>query len=331
LSVGASSFLGGAKSRLLPASIPFRFFAAAVVAHALLWGAVALGAAEVPSFTGGLGVPLAAVHFLTLGMLAMTAIGAAFQLLPVATKQPMGSQRAMRITSWIFIPGALVLAAAMALRDVVGLAVGGILTAAGLLLFAALVAQNLWRVRGLAIVVANGRAALLAVVLVAVLGFVLAADYHHGWGIDHARLALAHFLLGAFGFMGFLAMGFSYVLVPMFAVSPAPQTRLGYAVLGTGLAGLAAGVAGALLGHEPVLAAGAALGLVAVGIHLEALRSSLKARMKKRLGLAFVLVRGAWAALAASLALGLALARGAREANGAALGGGRGGDGWLGA
>jgi hypothetical protein len=35
----AATFLGGAQSRLLPASIPFRFFAAAAAFHVLMWHA----------------------------------------------------------------------------------------------------------------------------------------------------------------------------------------------------------------------------------------------------------------------------------------------------
>lgn len=319
MSLAAASFLGGAKSRLLPASIPFRFFAAAVAAHVLLWVTLFAGAADAPGFIGGLGVPLAAVHFLTLGMLAMTAIGAAFQLLPVATKQPMVSQRAMRITSWLFIPGVLVLALSMATRAIYPLAFGALLAALGLLLFAGLVAHNLWRVKGMGVVVAHGRAALVALVLVAVIGFMLAADYHYGWGIDHGRVALAHFLLGAFGFMGLLALGFSYVLVPMFALSPTPSASLGYSALGAALGGLVLGVTGALAASTPLLVAASLAGLLAAGLHVETLRRSLERRMRKRLGLSFVLVRGAWAFLPASLILGAALAAGVPIPNGATL------------
>ena len=43
-------------------------------------------AADWPGFAGGLGWPLAALHLVTLGVLAMTAIGASLQLLPVATR-----------------------------------------------------------------------------------------------------------------------------------------------------------------------------------------------------------------------------------------------------
>ena len=89
MKLAAGAFIAGAASRLLPASIPFRFFGAAVAYHLLAWIVLFAGAQSVPRFAGGLGWPLAALHLVTLGVLAMTAIGASLQLLPVATRQPV--------------------------------------------------------------------------------------------------------------------------------------------------------------------------------------------------------------------------------------------------
>jgi hypothetical protein len=77
----AATFLGGAKSRLLPPSLPFRFFAAAAIFHVLLWLVLLLAAGDATGFTGGFGPGLAAVHLLTLGVLTTTALGAALQIL----------------------------------------------------------------------------------------------------------------------------------------------------------------------------------------------------------------------------------------------------------
>ena len=85
----AATFLSGAGSRLLPPSIPFRFFGAAVGFHLVAWLAALAGANDLPAFAGGLGWPLAALHAVTLGVLAMTAIGASLQLFPVATRRPI--------------------------------------------------------------------------------------------------------------------------------------------------------------------------------------------------------------------------------------------------
>jgi len=87
MTVAAGAFLAGARNRLLPVSIPFRFFGAAVVFHVCAWLALGAGADAAATFMGGLGWPLAALHLITLGVLVSTAIGASLQLLPVATRQ----------------------------------------------------------------------------------------------------------------------------------------------------------------------------------------------------------------------------------------------------
>src|SRR5690606_226107 len=99
--LSAGTFLAGATSRLLPASIPLRYFGAAAAFHLLAWVALLAGAADAPRFVGGLGWPLAALHLITLGVLAMTAIGASLQLLPVATRQAVHSTRWPAIIWWI--------------------------------------------------------------------------------------------------------------------------------------------------------------------------------------------------------------------------------------
>ena len=77
----AATFLAGAKGRLLPASIPFRFFATAAIFHVLMWLVLLTDAGQATNFRGGPGPALAAVHLLTLGVLTTTAIGASVQLL----------------------------------------------------------------------------------------------------------------------------------------------------------------------------------------------------------------------------------------------------------
>ena len=93
----AANFLGGAKSRLLPASIPFRFFAGAVFFHVAFWLGLIWAAPEIPNFVLGPGRVLAVLHLLTLGVFAATAFGAAFQLLPVATNRRISCSRSLSI------------------------------------------------------------------------------------------------------------------------------------------------------------------------------------------------------------------------------------------
>ena len=67
--MAAGAFLGGATSRLLPASIPFRFFGAAVAYHLLAW--LALCATD-PPWMGVLLVPFPGwLRWVAIGLVAV--------------------------------------------------------------------------------------------------------------------------------------------------------------------------------------------------------------------------------------------------------------------
>jgi hypothetical protein len=315
----AATFLGGAKSRLLPASVPFLFFGAAAIFHALMWLVMLVEAEEVARFRGGLGPALAAVHLLTLGVLTTTAIGASVQLLPVATRRAMSAVWPIKLVFWLAIPGILLLVAGMCARDTLIVIVGATAATVGLLLFAALFADNLRRASGIPVVGAYGWSALVAFVALVVLGLMLALNYDIGQLHDHAAVALAHLILGGFGFMGMLVLGFSQILVPMFALAAAPKKGPSIAVAALAMVALALGVTGALVGSSNTLTAAAVAGLLAAGLHLRLMLRVLKTGMRKRLGLSFVLVRAAWAMLPTTLIVGLAAIHGYAGPNGPTL------------
>lgn len=312
-------FLGGAKGRLLPMSVPFRFFAAAAVFHVLTWIALLAGADHATSFRGGIGPVLAAVHLLTLGVLTMTAAGASVQLLPVATRRPFAAIWPIKLLFWVLVPGVILLAAGMYLADQRALIVGAAFVAIALVLFAILFADNLRRSASLPMVSAFGWAALASLLSIVGLGVALVIDNEHAILPDHSAVALAHLILAGFGFMGLLAIGFSQVLVPMFALSAAPDMRQSFASLALAITALLAGTAGALLDNPAILASAAAIGLLAAGVHLEQMRRVLVSGMRKRLGLSFILVRVAWAMLLLTLLVGMAATFGLAGVNGPTL------------
>ena len=292
-----------ARSRLLPMSVPFRYFGAAVAFHVLAWAALLAGAREVASFPGGLGLPFAALHLATLGVLAMAAIGATLQLLPVATRQPLRSVGAAKLVWWLFAPGVLVFAGGAALYAPRAMAPGAALAVAALALYGGLLGRNLWSARGMPVVVAHGWAALAALAGLAVTGLALVARYEHGLALDHSAFRGAHLVLAAYGFMGLLALGLSQFLLPMLAIARPPTPRSAYAALGTALFAI-------LLALGGYVAAAALAGLVAAAIHIVSLERSLRARLRPALGPAFQLVRASWALLLAGLALAAAMALG---------------------
>jgi hypothetical protein len=315
----AATFLGGAQSRLLPASVPFRFFAVAAIAHVLMWIVLLASADEIAGFRGGLGPTLAAVHLLTLGVLTMTAIGASVQLLPVATRHALPAVWPIKLVFWLAVPGIALLISGMLVLQTTLLTIGAAATAAGLLLFGLLLADNLRRAPNLGPVGAYGWIALAAFVMLIGLGLLLAFDYHVGSLPDRGAVALAHLILGGYGFMGMLALGFSQILVPMFALAAGP--RRGPSLLAALLAAgaLSLGTLGALDRSRSMLGLAGLLGLAASGLHLTLMARVLRTGMRKRLGLSFVLIRAAWAMLPISLIVGVADLFGFAGRNGATL------------
>jgi hypothetical protein len=300
----AANFLGGAKSRLLPPSIPFRYFAGAVFFHVAFWLGVIWVAPEIPNFVIGPGRALAVMHLLTLGVFAATAFGAAFQLLPVATKVPLRAEWPARLTAWLLFPGVALLAFGIAETERIPAELGALLAAAGVMIAGVMLAENLARARGMIGVIAHAWAAMGSLLALAALGFLLVIDQHHELLPNRNGIGVAHAILAVYGFMGMLALGFSYVLVPMFGLSPAPSDCAALTSFGLALAGIALGAAGALTGLPWLLTVGALAGLGAIALHLRLMAAALEMRMRKRLGPSFILVRAAWVCLPLSLILG---------------------------
>ncbi|MDP6785875.1 MAG: hypothetical protein QGI13_01995 [Rhodospirillales bacterium] len=310
------AILMGAQTRLLDPTIPYRYFAAALMFHILLWALIAAFPVSVAYFAGGYGPALAALHSLTLGVLAAAAMGAAFQMLPVATGTPLRSTNAARAASWFFIPGTGVLIWGMALGDHPAMVLGGFGVALGLGLFAVLVAEVLWRARAFESLSRFGLTALAALVVAVALGLALIMDGEHGFLVERSHTAALHLIVGGFGFMGLLALGFSHVLVPLFALAEGVPTGESRAVFALCTLGLMVGVAGVYQGLSVVAAGGALCGFLGVALHLRGMARCLATGMRKNLGVSALLMRASWGFLVTSLIVGLAVAIGFFEKQG---------------
>lgn len=297
----------GAEDRLLPPSVPFRFFGAAVILHVLAWFTLLVAPEPLTGFTGGGGAVLAALHLFTLGVLAMTAMGAGYQLLPMATIRPVRSVGWSRASFALFLPGVVLFTGGLEHRMSDVMLVGGTLASLGLAVFAALTFDNMRRTEQMPLVSRHVWGALAALLLTVLLGLLALFDLEYGFLPDHQAMAGAHLALAVFGFMGLLVAGFSTILIPMLALARAPEIRLGTQSLALALLALLLALGGTLGGHASVLALAALLGLAGAGLHVEMMRRLLKTRMRKVLGFAFLPIRSAWGFLLLSLALAILL------------------------
>ncbi|HEX7221561.1 MAG TPA: hypothetical protein VF280_20350 [Burkholderiales bacterium] len=288
-------FANVSRSRLLPMSLPFRFFGAAAAFQLGAWGLLLVFSTELISFEAGLGPIFAALHLATLGVLAMAAIGATLQLLPVATRQPVRALRAAKLLWWLLVPGIALFATGAALYRPQLMGPGAVAAAFALAIYAVLLARNLVGARGMRVVVAHGWGALACLAALAGTGIALVARYEHGLALDHAAFRAAHVVLATYGFMGLLSIGLSNFLLPMLAVAAPPPPRVSFAVLG----GAGTAIVIACFGLTGIAAL---VGLAAAVAHVVSMERSLRASLRP-LGAAFVLIRASWACLLASLAL----------------------------
>lgn len=294
-------FLAGAKSRLLPPSIPFRFFGAAAVFQLLAWLALLAGAGAVPGFAGGLGWPLAALHGITLGVLVMSAIGASLQLLPVATRQPIRSTRGPALVWWLYTPGVALVMLGMGQREPWLLGTGAAAVVLALIVFSALLALNLRGARGMPAVVWHGWVAWACLWVVLTTALAMAWLYLGVTTWPRDILLPLHLLAASFGFMGMLAMGLSYILVPMFMLAPTPSTRQALASGGLATAALLLGAAGLVWRAQALQLAALATGAGAVALHLGLMRRALAQGLRREGGLSSKLWIVAWVCLPAGL------------------------------
>ena len=304
------NFMMGAKSRLLPPSLPFRFFGAAVVFHVLAWALLLGWGNDLPGFLGGPGHVLAALHMITLGVLTMTAMGASFQLLPVATKRPLRSVRACKAAFWLLLLGVLGLTHGMGHDDLWAMEGGGSLVVAALTIYFALVVDNLRRVGDMRLVTDHTWLAIACLVVLAGLGATLIGDFATGFLPDHGAIAIAHGVIAAYGFMGMLVLGFSFILVPLFALAPPPDEKLGRRATLSAAVALLLALIGLTARLSPLVFLAGAVGLLAAGLHLAAMAKLMKARMRRKLGDSFLLIRLAWVLLPLTILLGMTVEAG---------------------
>ncbi len=304
-SVGSTLKLGGATQRLLPEVIPLRFFGVALVAHALAWAGLVVFAEAFPGFRGGAGPVLGVLHLTVLGVFLATAMGASFQMLPVAFALPPPARWPCDLAFGLLVAGGAGLIIGFALSEP-GPMVGGALMLGGAVTLHAVALARLVYVPGdNSLLRWHIGAALAAIACAVLLALGLAADFRLGWLENHQDVALAHFILAGFGFMGMFVLGFSQILIPMFSVAEPAGERLGQAAFVLATLGILSAVVGVLAEGRVLLIVGVLAGFGAALCHIGQMMRTLRGRMRTRLGPEFLLIRLAWLFFPVSLGLAL--------------------------
>lgn len=291
------------------------------VAAALLGGlALLVWAPQLLAEPVGAFPTLAVTHVFTLGWLAMSVVGATYQVVPVVLEVRLRSERLARAGYPVLLVGTGLMVAGFWTAHPSLLIAGGASVVAALLAYAghitltALGAQRRARVLQRFFLAANGY-----LVLACVLGGLLAAALR--WNLLRADLLPAHAVAALAGWATILAMGTAYRLTPMFALSHGHGEGAAPVVLPLAATGTLAVLAGQVLRWPPtVMAAAALLPAGAVALFLRDQWSFLRARGRRRLDVGLRLTAMAMPYLAAAAALAWAGVAGLwRPAHGAVI------------
>ncbi len=267
-----------------PISVPFRFFLTAPVfivlaAAVLLWrGPEVFDSRLSPA-------ALAATHLFTLGVMAMVMMGAVMQMLPVLAGSPIPLPRATAAIAHAALSlGTPLLAAGFLVGAPWLLRTGASALAIGFAVFIAAVATSLWRTRVRTDTSRAILAAAVSLLATVVFGFALASGL--GWGIALPNLSIRylHPAWGMLGWLGLLAVGVAYQVVPMFQMTPAypgPMTRY-FAAAVFALLALWSGALWMTDGTGGPIADACALALAAGYVAFGAVTLALERRRRRR-------------------------------------------------
>lgn len=266
-----------------PFSAPLRFFLTAplfgvVAGLVLLLAPGALESRWTPP-------ALALVHLIAAGFMLQVMLGALLQVLPVVAGAAMPAPaRVAAVSHLVLAAGALALAWGLGRIAPHAILAGAALLAAGLLLFLAAALRALLAAPG-----ASGanrtprdlRYALAGLAITATFGVLLALVLSRGLALPVALPTLVdlHAGWGWLGWGGVLLAATSWVVVPMFQITPAYPARLTRHWAPAVLVALLAWTAAALSGHAlPAIAAGLALLVLAALFAIATLRLQSRSR-----------------------------------------------------
>jgi hypothetical protein len=263
--------------------LPFLFILFGVIAFALsqtialvAGPAMVNGAFRLPSVW-------AAAHLAVLGFALMVAMGAMYQLVPVAFLTPIWSERLGFVQFFITAAGIVLFSANLAFNAHFAF-FPGLLLVLGIMLFLFQMAMTLRKQAKKNIMTLFVGSALACLLFTIVLGLTLAFHFWSGrQTMDHLFALKTHILFGVFGWFTLLIIGFSYKMVPMFSLAHGFSMTLARYVYIVYMTGLAVTFISFFINGRSVFISGAGLLFIAFALFAYHIWSILQKRMKKKL------------------------------------------------
>lgn len=156
-------------------------------------------------------------HFLLLGFAAMVAMGAMYQLVPVAFLTPIWNETFGFVQFFVTALGVSLLSVFLGVKPQIAV-IGGAITVIGIMMFIIQMVNTLRKQKNRSMMYYFVTAAITCLMLTIAAGFLLTWNFAFGGG-NHESILYSHISLGVTGWFTLLIFGFSYKLVPMFSLS----------------------------------------------------------------------------------------------------------------
>jgi hypothetical protein len=292
-----------------PLSVPLRFFLTAPLFGCAAGLLVALLGSDLLASRWS-GPALAVTHLLTLGFMLQAMVGASLQVLPVAIGANVWRPRVTATVTHVGLTaGTLMLVGGFLFEAPILFRLAVPMLVAALAMFIAAVGRGLFGGPASGDTVTAMRAAFPALALTALVGAMLATAFGWGNGLPLMLLTDLHAAWGLVGWGLLLLAGVSFLVVPMFQLTPPYKSWIGRR-LPLGLAALLVAWSVAVAAGDVVLpvrdALAVLLGLAAAGFAAETLRLQ-RLRRRKHVDASFLFWRTAMLALIVAVGLVLVL------------------------
>lgn len=240
---------------------------------------------KISSLVGGIPespTVLAAAHLILLGFGTMVAMGAMYQLVPVALQVKIRFRTLTYYQYVVYLVGVVGLAISLLVFSTSYIVSFGSIAVAGVLLF---IFNMMLSLRGADAGPIRTAVwlALTFLLLTVLLGLTLATDFYHPFLSNwHTRLFHVHILFGTIGWFTLLIMGLSFKLAPMFTLSHKYESWLGPASVHFINGGIWVLALGFLFDFTPVSCIGVILILAGFVCYALQMKKVLKNRLKKK-------------------------------------------------
>lgn len=223
------------------------------------------------------------VHLLVLGWALMVAMGAMYQLVPVAFLTPIWSEKFGFFQFIVTAVGITGFAISLFNAAAIYMVYTGSLAILGIILFLVQMFMTLRTQKKKNILTLFVGTALTCLLITITLGLLLVSNMAFGIGIDHLKILKTHILLGISGWFTLLIFGFSYKMAPMFALSHGYSMKLSKHIYITYVSGLIFIILSIIYDQRYLFQLGLIILFIAFSIFLYHIRTIYLKRMKKKL------------------------------------------------